>query len=304
MKEVGFSITAVERDVGLSKDVLRAWERRYGFPSPGRDANGDRIYPPEQVRRLRLVKRLTDQGHRPGQLLSWPVAELEEALAPQDESAASTSASAPGTGTLEPLLDCLRRPDARGFLHLVQQRLVAEGLERFVLDTVAPMSLRVGLEWENGRLGVFEEHLFTELVTRLLRQAIGTLPECEAPRVLLTTLSNEPHNLGLLMAEAMMALAGAHCLSLGTQTPIPEIAHAVEAYDVDVVALSFSTAFPRRQIERLLQQLRGMLAADVELWIGGAGCSPRCSVAGVRVMAGLDEAGDAVREWRARHSRG
>ena len=33
------SIAAVERDTGLSKDTLRVWERRYGFPSPGRDAN-------------------------------------------------------------------------------------------------------------------------------------------------------------------------------------------------------------------------------------------------------------------------
>jgi DNA-binding transcriptional MerR regulator len=41
------------------------WERRYGFPVPERDANGERCYPPEQVERLRLIKRLMDAGHRP-----------------------------------------------------------------------------------------------------------------------------------------------------------------------------------------------------------------------------------------------
>ena len=64
-----FNITAVERETGLSKDVLRVWERRYGFPAPQRDSNGERRYPPEQVERLRLIKRLMDQGHRPGRLL-------------------------------------------------------------------------------------------------------------------------------------------------------------------------------------------------------------------------------------------
>ena len=71
------SIAEVERDVGLSKDVLRVWERRYGFPAPERDVNGERLYPAEQLARLRLIKRLMDQGHRPGRLLSMPLEALE-----------------------------------------------------------------------------------------------------------------------------------------------------------------------------------------------------------------------------------
>ena len=52
---VQLSISAVERDTGLSKDTLRVWERRYGFPNPVRDALGERLYPVEQVERLRLI---------------------------------------------------------------------------------------------------------------------------------------------------------------------------------------------------------------------------------------------------------
>ncbi|PTT81921.1 hypothetical protein DBR42_17435, partial [Pelomonas sp. HMWF004] len=53
-------IAAVERDTGISKETLRVWERRYGFPAPWRDAAGERLYAPEQVQRLRLIKRLLD----------------------------------------------------------------------------------------------------------------------------------------------------------------------------------------------------------------------------------------------------
>jgi len=63
------SIAAVERETGLSKDTLRVWERRYDFPRPRRDAQGDRLYPEDQVARLRTVKRLMDRGMRPGRLL-------------------------------------------------------------------------------------------------------------------------------------------------------------------------------------------------------------------------------------------
>ena len=62
MNTPSYNIAAVERDTGLSKDVLRMWERRYGFPVPERDANGERRYPAAQVERLRLIKRLMDQG--------------------------------------------------------------------------------------------------------------------------------------------------------------------------------------------------------------------------------------------------
>ena len=41
---VMLNISAVERETGLSKDVLRMWERRYGFPDPGRDDNVERQY--------------------------------------------------------------------------------------------------------------------------------------------------------------------------------------------------------------------------------------------------------------------
>ena len=88
MGEPEFTIAAVERDVGLSKDVLRVWERRYGFPSPARDRHGERLYPAGQVVRLRLIKRLMDHGHRPGRLITTPVEELE-ALAASYRGAAA-----------------------------------------------------------------------------------------------------------------------------------------------------------------------------------------------------------------------
>lgn len=68
-----YSIAAVERDTGLSKDTLRVWERRYGFPQPERDGAGDRVYPAGQVERLRTIRRLMDAGHRPGRIVGLEI---------------------------------------------------------------------------------------------------------------------------------------------------------------------------------------------------------------------------------------
>src|SRR5216110_3520529 len=70
------NISAVERETGLSKDVLRIWERRYGFPEPHRDDNAERQYPQEQVAKLRAIKRLMDAGLRPGKLIRRTLTEL------------------------------------------------------------------------------------------------------------------------------------------------------------------------------------------------------------------------------------
>ncbi len=71
------NISAVERDTGLSKDTLRMWERRYTFPKPQRDPNGERAYTPGEVEKLRLIKRLMDRGYRPGKIIGQSVEALQ-----------------------------------------------------------------------------------------------------------------------------------------------------------------------------------------------------------------------------------
>lgn len=63
------TIDAVACETGLSKHVLRAWERRYGFPAPLRDARGNRVYTRADVARLLQIKRLVSAGFRPGKMI-------------------------------------------------------------------------------------------------------------------------------------------------------------------------------------------------------------------------------------------
>lgn len=298
MNTPGFNIAAVERDTGLSKDVLRMWERRYGFPVPERDGNGERSYSADQVDRLRLIKRLMDMGHRPGKLIATPAAELL-ALAPRRPL---PRAPAAGDDDLGELLALIRQHDGHGYQQAMQQRLARSGLLHFVQDTVAPLTRRVGEAWEDGSIEVFEEHLFTELTKRLLRQAIAALPGGRRrPRILLTSLPDEQHALGLLMVEALFALEGAECIPLGTQMPLLDTGRAAAAHHADIAALSFSIAFPQRQIPGLLQQLRPILPAGCELWAGGAGVARIAPIAGVVLLPTLDNAVAALADWRAAH---
>src|SRR5258706_4231112 len=59
-------IREVVRITGLRREQLYMWQRRYGFPAPLRDGFGDRVYPQDQVARLKLIKQLLSEGWRAG----------------------------------------------------------------------------------------------------------------------------------------------------------------------------------------------------------------------------------------------
>ena len=107
--------------------------------------------------------------------------------------------------------------------------------------------------------------------------------------------------LGLLMVETLLALEGAECVPLGTEMPLLEIARAAEAHQADIVALSFSVAFPQRQVTGVLQQLRQILAPRVDLWVGGMGVRRLAVAAGVVPLPTLEAALSALNAWRAEH---
>lgn len=299
MNKTVFNIAFVERDTGLSKDVLRVWERRYGFPQPSRDSNGERYYPPEQVARLRQIKRLMDQGHRPGKLMAMPLAALASLSLPEPDKVAASSPLVVET-LLEGLLDMIKQRNAPGFQQEMQRHFVRRGLPAFLREIAVPLAHRVGKAWEEGSIQVYEEHFFTELTTRHLRQIISSLTsEPGGPRILLTSVANERHALALLMVEAMLILEGAECVPLGVDVPLQDIAHAAAAHGADIVALSFSSAFPLRQIPDLLLQMRRMLPAEVVLWSGGSGLGRLVAGENAQILLNLDDAVGALAQWRA-----
>lgn len=302
------SIAAVERDTGLSKDTLRVWERRYGFPKPDRDASGERVYPIDQVEKLRAVRRLMDVGHRPGKIIGLPIADLQ-ALAAESSNRPSPPAK-PGADAdvasldgLQRFIDIVKAHEAEVLRRTLSETQLRLGLERFVTGVVAPVTRMIGDAWARGDIEVYEEHLFTESTQVVLRNAISTIPQpARAPRVLLTTIPQEPHGIGLLMAEAILALEGCRCVSLGVQTPVWDIVLAAEAHKADVVALSFSAVLNPNHVLESLSELSRKLPSKVEIWAGGgAPVLKRRPPTDVKILGDLQDIEPAISRWRAAH---
>lgn len=285
-------IAVVERETGLSKDTLRVWERRYGYPQPGRDAFGDRVYCAADVIQLRLLKRLLDKGHRPAKIVGLSIdrlTELSQVVEPSDREATSMQG--------EEVLSLLQQSSPSDLRDYLAHQLATAGMVGFICDCLAPLASVVGEAWAQGRVGVAQEHLFTEIVTRLLRTHLQNFPanSREGKKFLFATLPGEQHGLGLLMAECLVAVKGHTVIPLGTEVPMKELLWACDAYHCDVIALSFSQARSAAFVTDGVKTIRAMLPPSVGVWIGGSGAAHLKPVpAGVLAFRQLTDLRDEV----------
>ena len=262
-----YSIGVVERDTGIGRDTLRVWERRYGFPDPMRNDKGERVYPEKQLRHLQRIRRLLDQGMRPGKLLKLKEKELD-AL----EASLLQAQRRQPDQSVEALVDTVRTEDTRRLESLLKQRYEQQGMREFILETVAPLLVTVGEYWAGGRLQIFQEHFLSQQLIRFLNVEIDTMQKnARRPCVLLATLPGERHTLGLLMVAAMLSSHGVAVVNLGGEVPMDQISRAVQQFRADIVGITFSGAYQYKNIRPHLQELRAMIPDDIEIWTGGEG---------------------------------
>ena len=300
-QEEGMPIASVEQATGIARATLRIWERRYGFPRPGRDLRGERSYPEEQVRKLRLIADLMARGHRPGRLVELSATQLAALSGPADDPGEPGRGDGAAAGQ-DPVIAPLRAHDLAAVVRLLEDGVRELGLEGFVVERMPQMNVNVGLAWARGQLEVYEEHLYSEAVQQVLRTHIARIPagERRGPRVLLATFSEEAHGLGLLMAQALLALAGCPCTSLGVRVPVAQVVAATSAFQADAVGLSFTASMNPAHVLRGLEQMRGELAPQVAIWAGGS--SPvlaRHRIPGVQHVPHIRDLHAAVARWRA-----
>ena len=72
------TIQSVAEKTGLTPDVIRIWERRYSVVSPERTPSNQRLYTDDDIERLNLLRRVTEQGRRISAIAALSTDELRE----------------------------------------------------------------------------------------------------------------------------------------------------------------------------------------------------------------------------------
>ena len=269
-------IAVVAERTGLSQDVLRVWERRYGAVRPTRTAGGERLYSDADIHRLRLLHAATAGRRRIASVAALPTIELGQLVAADEAEAAPTPGSGPlsapngGSGSaVDAAMDRVRAFDAGGLDALLRQSVLRLGVFPFLEQVAAPLLARVGDEWHGGRLSIAEEHLASAVVEHLAREMTRTTARADGPRLVVATPAGARHIIGAALLAAGAAAEGWSVVFLGGDVPADEIARATESANAEAVALSVVYAEDPRALLEELKTVRARLPAEVPLLVGG-----------------------------------
>lgn len=280
-KELRHPIKVVCHRTGLTAHTIRVWERRYGLVCCQRTNSNRRLYSDDEIERLRLLKSLTDCGHRISQLSKL---DLESLFALQRKDCCASSdieSTAPPPPLLkrqhetpnqcvDRCLEALMLLDATTMTELLEQSLLRYGARTTFIHIIGPFVQHVGDAWRRGELRIIHEHLTTNVVRDFLALSSRCYPnQSDAPEIVIATPINQHHEVGALLATAASRDLGWRPTYLGPNLSAEEIAAAVEVRKARAVALS--TVFPGDdpQVPNEITRLRQMLPTDTILVLGG-----------------------------------
>src|SRR5512137_2242280 len=156
-------IREVVRSTGLRREQLYMWQRRYGFPAPLRDGFGDRVYPADQVARLKLIKQLLSEGWRAGAVVPLNETALQSMLG------LAVEAAQPLPTEIEAGVKLLAQHRINELQAHLSRLLAAQGVRRFLEQTLIPLNEAVHEAVVRGDMQNFQELRFTDMALRILR---------------------------------------------------------------------------------------------------------------------------------------
>ena len=290
-------IGVVAERTGLSLDVLRVWERRYGAVAPTRASGGQRLYSDADLERLRLLRLATLAGRGIRQVASLGTDELAE-LVRDDETARRRNgtwepvvAPALAENDIERALAYTRALDGLALESLLRRSVAVLGMAVFLDALAEPLLRRIDEERDAGNLTTTQERLAIFTIRRVLDGAVLSLiVPSGASHLLVATPAGERRELGALVVAAAAAAEGWRVTYLGPDLSADEIAGAAAGTAAQAVGVSVSRPAQRESLVAELRRIRAALPAIVPLLVAGRGARGLASQlegAGIHVIEDL-----------------
>jgi MerR family transcriptional regulator, light-induced transcriptional regulator len=255
-------IGALSRRVGVSPELLRAWEKRYGLLQPVRSAGGFRLYSTVDEDRVRLMRRHLAAGVSAAQAARLALTEA----APDRGEEAQPGELARLSTELVAALDRFDEPGA----HATLDRLLATfTLQTVLRDVVLPYLHELGERWEHGEASVAQEHFASNILRGRLLGLARSWGEGAGPRAVLACAPGELHDLPLIIFGLVLAGRGWVITYLGPDTPIATIQETLGDIEARLVVIS---ATKRQRLGAVQPQLTE-LVQQIPVALAGAGAT-------------------------------
>jgi DNA-binding transcriptional MerR regulator/methylmalonyl-CoA mutase cobalamin-binding subunit len=278
--ETGFlRIGELSRRSGVSPELLRAWERRYGLLRPMRSSGGLRLYSEADLERVRVMQRHLSDG------LAAAEAAALAAHTPERERETPPLLPATARKELAEALDAFDEPRAQ---EVLDRLLAVATVDAVLSDIVLPYLDELGERWVRGEASVAQEHFASSFLRgRMLGLARGW-GRGLGPVALLACLPGEQHELGLIAFGLALRSRGWRVAYLGANTPLDTVERAAAELEPTLLVVAALSDGPVRACAPELRSL----GEHWPLAVGGSGAQGAAELG----IDALELPGDPVSE--------
>ena len=318
MADEALTAGAVARRLGVAVTTLRTWHQRYGLGPSQHVPGHHRRYTPEDMDRLEVMRRLTNQGVPPAEAAAWARrAPLPLQAAEPPGSTASTvpiDPAWPAVGTdavamhLRPpvrdgggnaiptrragpaargLARAAMRLDAPALREIIEQAIATRGVVGAWEEVIMPVLVGIGERYEATRRLVEVEHVTSRSIAEVF-SSVSRSGNRRPPRVLLSCADEEQHTLPMEALAAALAEHGVPSRLLGARVPPQALADAVAR--TGPAAVVVWSQLPRTADPEQLTQLLTGSGRPLVVAAAGPGWSHRDLPGEVAALGSLTEA--------------
>ena len=262
-----YNLKAVIKETGLTADTLRAWERRYGLPTPQRTRGGHRLYSEHDIHVIKWLRRQQSDGLA----ISRAVGKWNDLVSsgsdPLNEAAASTVAARAAPAPARSKVDVLRAEwlsacmayDEGSAENVLNEAFALYSPETVVIDLIQGAMHEIGELWQRGGATVQQEHFMSSLCMRRLDALVAASPSpVHSEVVVLACPEFEQHVLPLQFLHVLLRRAGRHVVLLGADVPMAQLEDTVREVKPALVVMAaqqLTTASSLKEAAALLHSL-------------------------------------------------
>jgi DNA-binding transcriptional MerR regulator len=219
-----FTIKDLENLSGIKAHTIRIWEQRYQFLKPDRTDTNIRHYSNEELKKLLNIALLNKYGYKISHIDKMGEAEVKEKLL------SLTQTQAQQERLLNDLIQCMIDMDTDKLEHILDNYILARGIERTITQIIFPYMERIGVLWLTNHINPAQEHIVTNIIRQKLIVGIeGVNTSLKVNKTILLFLpEGEYHELGMLFMYYLLKSRGVSVIYLGANVPINDVEYVVK----------------------------------------------------------------------------
>jgi MerR family transcriptional regulator, light-induced transcriptional regulator len=259
-----FTIKDLENLSGVKAHTIRVWEQRYSFIKPQRTETNIRYYNCEELKTILNVALLAKNGFKISHIDKMELGEVSKHI---------VSLSAPEARQeklVNELIQCMVNTNLEGFENILDNQILAKGLDKTITQVVFSFLDRTGILWQTGHINAGQEHIVTNIIRQKLIvgiEGVTTHVTCDK-KALLFLPEGEFHELGLLYVSYLLKRRGARVFYMGSNVPLSDVRDIYDCKKPHFIYTHLACDF---NLDRFIDQLYTAIPG-AELVISGKAC--------------------------------